>query len=151
MFWGSFYANSKGPTFFWPKGLGGIDAAKYIEHIGPLLEQFCQDHPDIVVMQDGAPSHWARRTISDFNERRIRLKRFPPQSPDLNPIEDVWNIMKDWIQRNHPQIIEDLEQLRLIVQSAWDAVGRERLGWLISTMPQRIQAVINARGGPTVW
>jgi hypothetical protein len=59
--------------------------------------------------------------------------------------------MKDWIQKHYPEIIEDLEELQRIVQEAWEVVGRERLAWLVSIMPRRMQEVIDRQGWSTVW
>jgi transposase len=50
-------------------------------------------------MQDGAPRHAARATIAKMLERGIRMIYWPPYSPNLNPIETVWNLMKDYIKR----------------------------------------------------
>jgi transposase len=45
----------------------------------------------LIVIQDGAPSHRNLLTIKDLHERRIYPIDWPPYSPDLNPIEKVWD------------------------------------------------------------
>jgi transposase len=52
-------------------------------------------------MQDAAPAHAAKGTIKDLQKREIVCLRWPIYSPDLNPIEIVWNWMKDWIQERY--------------------------------------------------
>jgi transposase len=70
-----------------------------------------------------------------------------PYSPDLNPIETVWNWMKDYIEDKYG--LEEnppYDRLRLYVQEAWDAVPEEWLRELIAEMPRRCRAVIEANG-----
>jgi hypothetical protein len=76
---------------------------------------------------------------------------WPPYSPDLNPIETIWNVMKDWIQEHHPEEVNDYQVLRTIVQQAWESVGSDVFQRQIATMPRRMQDVIAANGGPTKW
>ena len=51
--------------------------------------------PELLFIQDNAPSHAARETIQDLLERGIRTIKWPAFSPDLNPIEYVQNKIKD--------------------------------------------------------
>ena len=76
---------------------------------------------------------------------------WPAFSPDLNPIETLWNIMKDWLATHYPSRNASYDQLRDHVNEAWEAIGAETLRDLIATMPQRCQDVIDADGGPTKW
>ena len=107
-------------------------------------------HPELILMQDGASSHTAADTIREFAEKGVRLIYWPPYSPDLNPIEAVWNIMKDWIQENYGERMT-YPRLRIAVRQAWDAVGKERLDHLIDEMHDRCQAVIDAKGMHTKY
>lgn len=95
MFWGCFSGYGKGPCLFWEKEWGSIDAEGYCERIVPLIDGWCRLYPDHEFMQDNAPSHHASETIQELKERGIKVISWPPYSPDLNPIESVWNKMKD--------------------------------------------------------
>ena len=54
-------------------------------------------NPELVLMQDGAPGHSAKETHVDLNERGTYPIFLPAFSPDVNPIETVWDRMKDYI------------------------------------------------------
>lgn len=106
-------------------------------------------HSELVLMQDGAAGHTARATMAEFAERGIHPIEWPPFSPDLNPIEAVWNIMKDHIQERHDDDKMTYSQLRQAVEEAWTAVGMEQLDALIDSMHDRCDAVILAEGRHT--
>ena len=83
-------------------------------------------------MQDNAPSHSAAGTIEGFQERLITPIVWPPYSPDLNPIEHVWDSMKDHIQYHYSGLERgrqrSYDELRGIVKEAWnDATKPDKL------------------------
>lgn len=153
MFWGSFSGTTKGPCCFWEKDWGPINKESYCEKIVPLVDGWFRMNPGsgLLFMQDNAPSHAAKYTIQELQERGIPVILWPAFSPDLNPIETVWNKMKDWIGLNYPSRKATYDQLRQQVQEAWDAIGQETLQELIGTMHQRCLDVIEANGGHTRW
>jgi transposase len=105
-------------------------------------------------MQDGAPGHRAKATASQLEERGVRKIFWPPYSPDLNPIETIWDWMKDYIQEQYPQYEiggMSYNMLRKAVIEAWNSISTEQLDELISSMHQRCQDVINADGKHTKW
>ena len=58
--------------------------------------------------------------------------------------------MKNYLQDNYPEVIQ-YNALRAAVKDAWDKVGRHEFEELINSMPDRCQAVINAKGRPTTY
>jgi hypothetical protein len=69
-------------------------------------------------------------------------------SPDLNPIETVWNMMKDLIQRRlQGQRNPTLVRLRSLVQEAWEQIPEELPESLVGSMGERCWAVVEAEGG----
>ena len=104
MFWGSFAGGKKGPCFFWEKEYGGINAEKYVSLILPLVYTFYLTAGCSLFQQDNAPSHRANYTRQTIAEIGINLLRWPANSPDLNPIENVWFWMKAWIESHYPDL-----------------------------------------------
>lgn len=104
-------------------------------------------HPELYLMQDGAPGHAARYTKQELQERGIPLVDWPPYSPDLNPIEKVWDWMKKSIDLRYGDIDKlNYNQLRQAVREAWDAVPDSFLEEQMALMPARCEAVIRANG-----
>lgn len=153
MFWGCFHGRIKGPGLFWEKEWGSINEESYRAHIVPLIDGWIHLHADqeLIFMQDGASSHSARGTIQDLLERGVVCMKWPAYSPDLNPIEMVWNKMKDWIQDQYEDTLITYNPLREAVAAAWEAVEEDYLEELLATMPARCQAVIDADGLQTRW
>ena len=155
MFWGFFVGCEKGPCLIWEKEWGSIDSEGYCQKTVPLIDGMVSMRPWVTVMQDNAPGHSSSRTREELRERLIQPISWPAFSPDLNPIEAVWDQMKDYIHIKYPgmgcgmQRSHDL--LRMIVMKAWDSVKPEFLSGLIESMPSRCRAVFDADGGPTKY
>ena len=108
-------------------------------------------NPGLQLMQDEAPDHAAGDTRKDLQKRGVEIIFWPVFSSDLNPIETVWNWMKDYIEVCYPEEDCTYDQLRQAVKEAWDSITAEQLRELIDSMPKRCQAVIDADGGHTKW
>ena len=96
-------------------------------------------------MQDSAPRYAAADIRKDLRERGVIVIFWPLFSPDLNPIERVWHIMKNYIQDQYPEVMS-YDQLRIAVKDVWEKVGEHEFRALIESMPEHCQAVIDAEG-----
>lgn len=108
MFWGCFWGSIKDLDFFWEKDWGTIGAKTYCEHIVPVVYQYLQDIQGLegqvrekLFMQDGALGHAVKDTKALLRQLGIVVINWPPYSPDLNPIETLWNYMKEYLQRKY--------------------------------------------------
>ena len=78
----------------------------------------------------------------------IQLIDFPPYSPDLNPIENLWS---DLARRVEQFQCETMEELQDIVAEEWKKTSKQLLRKLAKSMPARCQAVIDAKGDHTIY
>lgn len=76
---------------------------------------------------------------------------WPANSLDLNPIETLWDRMKDYIKEKYPEIHRSYPKLRAAVAEAWNAITDEDIRELVKSMPARCKAVIEAKGWHTKY
>ena len=74
----------------------------------------------------------------------IKWKANPPESPDLNPIETIWRLVKQRLKNRG--LIRDVTELRRAIEEEWDKITLEEINKAISTMPERV-AALNERNG----
>lgn len=133
---------------------GGLDAALYCkileEDLLDTLEFYDLNIEDIVFQQDNDSRHKAKLTKNWFEENNIKILEWPSQSPDLNPIEHVWNEIKRRLRKiDGPITNKDVLWER--IQSIWNSIEVDVCTKLIQTMPKRITDVISQKGGYTKW
>ena len=108
-------------------------------------------------MHDNAPVHCAEIIKQILDELQIQVMVWPPYSPDLNPIENLWAIMKQEIYKLYPELEhapdteETLRKLIEAAKEAWHAIDQQVLVKLSATMPHRVKAVIEAKGWYTKY
>src|SRR5262249_214518 len=99
---------------------------------------------------DNDPKHTAKVTKDWLEDKDINVLGWPAQSPDLNPIEHLWNEV-DRRLRNHPRKRSSKDTLWELLQEVWNGIEPEFCQKLICTMKQRLVDVRTAKGGYTVW
>ena len=99
-----------------------------------------------IFQQDNAPGHTATVAKAWFKKNRTSVLDWPGQSPDLNPIENLWSMVQRIV---HKQLFSNKHQLLGAVVQAWNSLPRNSIRSLIDSMPRRVKAVIKAKGGPT--
>jgi DDE superfamily endonuclease len=117
---------------------------------GPLQECWEEPFEDVeqpVVMEDNAPPH-KKVCIPVRQELGMKCHQHPPNSPDLNPIENIWAHMKHIISKKYAHITSQ-KVMKEVVVSIWNDFMDHRWDHFVESMPERIQAVIKARGGST--
>jgi transposase len=102
---------SKGPGIFWEKKWGSIGEASYYEHTMPIVWRYLWNYPGLYFQQDGGPGYNTKSTIAFMAERDIYLIFWPAFSPDLSPIESLWNRMKNILSLLQPEVHRNYNKL----------------------------------------
>lgn len=155
MFWGGMSAAGKTDLVCvsrtgGARGQGSLTARRYITeildvHVVPFAESFGEG---FTLMHDNARAHTAA-IVSDFLRRsQISVMQWPARSPDLNPIEHLWDHLKRKVRSRDPAP-STLQELQTAVIEEWGLIPQEELLKLVRSMRDRMEAVIWARGGNT--
>uniref|UniRef100_A0A9J8DCQ8 Tc1-like transposase DDE domain-containing protein n=1 Tax=Cyprinus carpio carpio TaxID=630221 RepID=A0A9J8DCQ8_CYPCA len=131
-----------------PQILYGVQVREILEHFMlPSAEKLYGDE-DFVFQHDLAPSHSAKTTGKWFTDHGITVLNWPANSPDLNPIENLWDILKRKLRDARPNT---LDELKAAIEASWASITPQQCHRLIASMPRRIEAVISAKGFPTKY
>lgn len=161
MLWGCFAGCFKGPLV----PLHGTQTARtYIqllqEHLVPFILNTLPENGvfDAIFQQDNAPTHTAHIIQNFLEQQEFVVMKFPPNSPDMNPIEHMWAVLKKELYRRFPDT-PDLrggpEAVRYALAErlaiVWADIGPDTMNALIDSMPRRVQALIDAKGWYTKY
>jgi hypothetical protein len=149
MIWGAFYNNLRSSLAFMI--LGRQTALDFVDIVyeGPLKE-FLLLVPGAILMEDGAPMHRSLAPKKWREDRGLQKLKWPVQSPDLNPIENVWAMMKSILQKRSTPIT-NIASMKIALQEVWVGLDIEKFEPLIVSLPTRMGEVIKAQGGATRW
>jgi len=101
-----------------------------------------------IFQQDNDPKHTAHVVKGYIEAYGINVLSWPSQSPDLNPIENLWAILNSKCKNRRCNTAKDLFET---LKTAWKAIPVETLDSLVTSMPRRCQAIIDSHGWPTKY
>lgn len=96
-----------------------------------------------VFQDDNDPKHRSHVVEAWLTEHKIKHLDWPANSPDLNPIENVWRPLKDNIAARQPK---NLDQLEKFIKQEWKKLTLAYAISLVDSMPKRLQAVLDNNG-----
>ncbi len=148
MIWAAMSSAGVGPLCFLKSTVNAAIYQEILEHFMlPSADKLYGD-ADFIFQQDLAPAHTAKSTKSWFNDHGVTVLDWPANSPDLNPIENIWGIVKRKMRDTRPNNADDL---KATVKETWASIPPQQCHKMITSMPRRIEAVIKAKGAPTKY
>lgn len=146
MVWGCMSAFGVGELHFIE---GTMNSTMYCEILEQKMIPSLQKLSRRAVFQhDNDPKHTSRMTTAFLKRLRVQVMEWPSMSPDLNPIEHLWRILKLKVEKHN---VSNIHQLRDIVLKEWKKIPVETCEALVNSMPRRIKAVLQNLGGHTKY
>ena len=147
MVWGGILWRHKTPLIVIE---GNLTARRYIDDVlTPAVVPFMRNHPDVTLFQqDNARPHSARITSDFLLNNNINVLRWPAFSPNLSPIEHLWDQIGRRVYGARNPIHKRQELANRLI-AAWNDIPQYCIQRLICSMRRRCQAVLNSNCGHT--
>lgn len=133
---------------------GNMDSAVYTDILSDELlntiDMYDLDRGSIIFQQDNDSKHTSRLAKEWFAANGINVLEWPAQSPDLNPIENLWRTLKRKLLA-YEEVPAGVLELWERVKIEWKTITQEECLNLILSMPARVNAVLMAKGGHTKY
>lgn len=140
--WGAICWDTRSPLVILQ---GTMTARSYVDDIlTPVVLPMLSSRLGAIYQQDNARPHTAR--LSQQRLQGYDVLPWPARSPDLSPIEHVWDTLGRQLQPS-----QNTGELTAQLQRLWHDLPQGTIGDLIDSMPNRVSACIAARGGFTTY
>jgi len=148
MVWGCFAASGPGRLEIVEGKMDSTSYQKILDdNVRPSVRQL-KLRRNWTFQQDNDPKHTSKSTTEWLRRKRYRVLKWPSQSPDLNPIEMLWQDLKRAVHARGPS---NLTQLKQFCKEEWSKIPQSRCKRLIDGYKKRLHQVIAAKGGATSY
>ena len=149
MAWGAFSGEmGRGGLYFLPKNKK-MNGEAYIKVLEEHMLSMFRIHNCEMFMQDSAPCHKSKKVMKFFQDKNINVLDWPGNSPDLNPIENCWQKMKNILKQKKTPNLDTLKVELIKVRC--QEMSLEYFQNLSNSMSKRLQMVIKNKGNMTKY
>ena len=148
--WGCFSNKGFGKLYCFKSNLNGPLLTKiYSKALVPSAKAwFGKNTSKWTLQEDNDPKHRSKISTAWKCSNGITTLDWPSQSPDLNPIENVWAFMKHKLKKNP---VDSVDSLVRRLRSIWNSLSKDYAKNLVNSMPKRLEAVVLSKGDWTVY
>lgn len=133
---------------------GNLNALRYQHEIlqASVVPHFdnhvLADRP--IFMDDNARPHRAHAVVEFLRRNAVETIPWPARSPDLNPIEHIWDMLGRRVRQRDPPV-QTVRDLEAALHQEWARLPQRQIQRLIQGMRRRLEAVVRVRGGYTKY
>ena len=133
---------------------GRMDASQYVnileENLAENIRILKLQKRNTLFQQDNDPKHTSNLAQKWFKDNKIDMMEWSAQSPDINPIEHLWELLKRRLNK-YKEPPKGVYELWDRVAEEWNKITPEDYQNLIESLPRRLEAVYKAKGGHTKY
>lgn len=151
MVWSCISPKGPGPIYFVEGTMRQDQYKKVLKDVYmPYVKSLPLRPSAYTFMQDGAPCHNALSVKNYLNSKKINILPWPGNSPDLNPLENCWSVLKRLVYTRTNNTVTELKKN---IEDIWknDIQIRNTITNCYTSMPERCRQVLLAKGGVTKY
>lgn len=148
--WGCFSAQGFGKLICFERNLDALFMCSIYERglLPSACELFGEDNIDWILQEDNDPKHRSKICKKWKDDNEVTVLPWPSMSPDQNPIENVWQLLKIKISKKK---ISTTRKLKAILTKEWGQLSVQLAENLVNSMERRVAALIESRGDFTMY
>lgn len=144
--WGCFSSAGVGSLVFIEGNMTGEAFRDILEkNLLQSVKKLGMDH-QWIFQHDNDPKHTAGIVTNWLNRKQVKRLKWPPFSPDLNPIEHLWDEVERRMKKEQPRNVKDLREC---LTRVWNGIEVAVLKKLVDSVPNRLNEAIRMKGYPT--
>ena len=149
MVWGAMPYDGVGPLTVVVSSITGKAYRQTLQkHFLPLVVSTRHRKKETILEDDNATVHRANLAKAWKKRNNLKCMEWPAQSPDLNPIENLWMTLKRTVSARNPSPA-NITELKEVVEEEWKRIPLIHVQKLVKSMSTHVKMVIKAKGFAT--